>query len=116
MRRRRAERHSGSGSPTIRSAPTSTGAEDEYSSSHSLCLADRIAHDGNEQVGDAGSTHLAQCGELVAIDTIEQQDAAAEHLALVDRPERPRCSEVLSIHHHFDIAGLEVLHAAGKDL
>ena len=35
---------------------------------------------------------------------IEQQDAAAEHLALVNRPERPCCGDMLGMHDHFQIA------------
>ncbi len=71
-----------------------------------------IAHHGNEQVGDAGRAHLAQRGELLAIDAIEQQDAAAEHLALVHRLERARRGQLLGMHHHFQIARLEFFHAA----
>ena len=47
------------------------------------------AHHGDEEVGDAGGAHLAERGEPVAVDAVEQQDAAAEHLALVDRLQRP---------------------------
>src|SRR5881628_2433319 len=87
----------------------------EYSCSCSLCRARPISHHGNEQVGDAGRAHVAQCGELVTIDTIEQQDAAAEHLALVHRLERPCCGDMLGMHHHFQIARLELFHAAIED-
>ncbi len=43
---------------------------------------------------------------------IEQQDAAAEHLALVNRPERAGCGDLVGVHSHFQIARLEFLHAA----
>src|SRR6267142_1167678 len=84
----------------------------EYSSSSSLGRAALIAEHGNKQVGDAWRSHVAKRGELLAFDTIEQQDAPAEHLALVNRFQRPCCGDLLGIHHHFQIARLEFLHAA----
>src|SRR6266702_953841 len=84
----------------------------EYSSSPSLGRAALIAEYGNKQVGDARRSHVAKRGELLAVDAIEQQDAAPEHLALVNRLERPRCGDLLRIHHHFQITRLEFLHAA----
>src|SRR6266536_6035318 len=84
----------------------------EYSCSCSLCRAGLIAHHRNEQVGDTGRAHFAKCRELVTIDTIEQQNAAAEHLALVNRLERTCRGDMLGIHHHFQIARLEFFHAA----
>src|SRR4029079_4746749 len=83
-----------------------------YSYGHSLWHAGLIAHDGNEQVGDVGGAHLAERGKLPPIGTIEQQDAAAEHLALVHRLERPRGGHVLGVHHHLQVARLEFFHAA----
>jgi len=91
----------------------------EYSSSRSLCLSGLIAHHGNEQVGDAGLAHVAEVGELLTIHMIkrqiEQQDVATEHLALVNRLERPRCDDLLGMHHHFQIARLEFFHGAIED-
>src|SRR5438105_12469074 len=87
----------------------------EYSCSCSLCRAGLNAHHGNEQVGDTGRAHFAKCRELVTIDTIEQQNAAAEHLALVYRLERTCRGDMLGMHHHFRIARLEFFHAAIKD-
>src|SRR5205807_7447608 len=84
----------------------------EYSCSCSLCCACLIAHYGNEQVGDAGCAHFAKRGELVTIDSIEQQDAAPEPLALVNRLERPCCIDMLRMHHRLQIARLEFFHAA----
>jgi hypothetical protein len=43
----------------------------EYSPRHSLCLAGLIANHGNEQVGDAGRTRVAERGELATISSIE---------------------------------------------
>src|SRR5204863_490607 len=57
-------------------------------------------------------SHVAKRGELLAFDTIEQQDAAPEHLAFVNRLQRPCCGDLLGIHHHFQIARLEFFHAA----
>jgi hypothetical protein len=48
------------------------------------CLADLPAYDCDEEVGNAGCAYVAQCAELLAIGTIEEQDAAAEDLALVN--------------------------------
>src|SRR5271157_884071 len=79
-----------------------------------LCLSGLIAHDGNEHVGDVGRAHVAQRGELLPIDMIEQQDAAAEHPALVNRLERPCGGHLLGMHHHFQIARLEFFHAASE--
>src|SRR5882672_4013501 len=84
----------------------------EYSSGRSLCLAGLIAHHGNEQVGNAGRAHVAKRGELLTIDSIEQQDAATEHLALVHRLEPPCRGYLLGMHHHFQIARLQLFHAA----
>src|SRR5206468_7631251 len=85
-----------------------------YSSRHSLCLAGRIAHHGNEQVGDAGPAHLAQRRELLTIDTVEKQDAAAEDLALVNRSKRPGGRDVLGTHHRLQVTRLEFLHGASE--
>ena len=42
----------------------------EYSSGYSLGLSGVIAHDGNEQLGDAGCAYLAERGEFLAIEVI----------------------------------------------
>jgi len=41
-----------------------------------------IAEHGNKQVGDARRSHVAKRGELLAFDTIEQQDAAPKPLGV----------------------------------
>src|ERR1700681_3567166 len=84
----------------------------EYSSSPSLGCAALIAEYGNKQVGDARPSHFAERGEFLAFDTIEQEDAAPENLAFVNRLHRPCGSELFGIHHHFQIARLEFFHAA----
>src|SRR5260221_12903834 len=84
----------------------------EYSSSPSLGRAALIAEHGYKQVGDAWRSHVAKRGELLAFDTIEQQDAAPEHLAFVDRLQHPCRADLLGIHQHCQIARLEFLHAA----
>src|SRR5207245_7539271 len=83
-----------------------------YSSSGSLCLISLIADHGNEQVGDAWRAHVAERSELLPIDPIEQQDAAAEHLALMNGLQCARFGDMLGVHHHLAVAGLELLHAA----
>src|SRR5439155_1683265 len=130
-------RYRSSGSPTIHASPTRRRAGSRtakrvprvalqrtrvscliaYSSSRSLCQSGLIAHHSNEQVGDAGRAHVAECGKLLAIDTlidpaIEQQDAVAERLALVYRLQRPCRAELLGMHRHLHIARLELFHAA----
>jgi hypothetical protein len=64
-----------------------------------LCLAGPIPDHGNEQVGDAGGADLAKRSELRAISMIEEQDAAAERLALVHGLERPGSCDLLGVHH-----------------
>ena len=83
---------------------SSDGSGAGSGSGRPLRVACRVPHHGNEQVGDAGRAHLTQCGKAVAIDLIEQHDAATEHLAFVDRLERPCCGGMLGLHHHFHIA------------
>src|ERR1700730_2247047 len=84
----------------------------EYSSSPSLGCAALIAEYGNKQVGDARPSHFAERGEFLAFDTIEQQDAAPENLAFVNRLHRPCGSELFGLHHHFQLARLEFVHTA----
>src|ERR1700687_3617253 len=83
-----------------------------------LCLCSAIAcqvpNHCNEQVGDGGCAHVAKRGELVAINTIEQQNAAPEYLALVKRFERTRCGDLIGMHRDFQKARLEFFHAAIK--
>ena len=49
--------------------------------------------DGDEEVGEAGRAQLAERREPRAVDAVEEQDAAAEDLALVDRLQRARRGE-----------------------
>src|SRR5258705_584677 len=86
----------------------------QCSYSRSLGRAVLIGHHGDEQVGDAGPAHFAQRGELLTIDTIEQQNAATEHLALVNWLEHPCSCRSFGIHHYFHIARLEFFHAASE--
>src|SRR5229473_2602614 len=92
----------------------------EYSSGRSLvralcrCLwrTGLVVHYCNEQVGDCRCAQVAERGELVAINTIEQQNAAPEYLALVNRFERTRRSDLLGMNRDFQKARLEFFHAA----
>src|SRR6266704_4997777 len=49
---------------------------------------------------------------ILLFDRVEQQDAAPEHLAFVNRLQRPCGGDLLGIPHHFQIARLEFFHAA----
>src|SRR5229473_3117306 len=75
-------------------------------------IACHIPNHCNEQVGDGGCAHVAKRGELVAINAIEQQNAAPEYLALVNRLERTRCGDLFGMHRDFQKARLEFFHAA----
>src|SRR6266851_9144135 len=84
----------------------------EYSSGRSLGRDTLISDHRHEQVGDGGCAYVAKRGELVAIDPIEQQNAAPEYLALVNRFERTRRSDLFRMHRDFQKARLEFFHAA----
>ena len=49
---------------------------------------------------------------MLAIDMVEQQDAAAHHVALVHRLQGPRCGKLLGTHGDFQIARLHFFYAA----
>ena len=51
-------------------------------------------------------------GTTVALDGIEQQDAPSEHLALLDRLQRPRRGDLLGMHRHLQVARFQFFHAA----
>src|SRR5262249_29063326 len=82
------------------------------SSGRSLSLLGVIADDGHEQVGDAGSADVAKRGELLAVGALEEENATAEDLALVDRLERPGVRDALGAHEDLDVPRLDFLHAA----
>ena len=69
-----------------------------------MCVTHVIAHNGNEQVRNAGRAHFAEAGELLAIRTLEEQDAPAQPLALLYGLEGPCCRDFLGMHHDFQIA------------
>src|SRR5436190_23347085 len=69
-------------------------------------------HHGDEQIGNARAAHLTQCFELVAVNVIEQQHASPENRTFVHRFEGACGSEVLGIHHHFEVTRVEFFHAA----
>src|SRR5580692_11224320 len=76
-----------------------------------------IAHYGNEQVGDAGCAHVAKRSQLLTANLIqchqiEQQNAATDRLAFVHRLECPCHRDLLGMHCHFQIARLQLFHAA----
>src|SRR5215469_17288230 len=86
----------------------------EYSSSHSWCDV-LISDHSDKQIANAGCAHLAQGCKLFAIDAIEQQNAAAEHLPRVNRLERPCRCNLLWIHGYLDVTRLELFHAASEN-
>ena len=51
-------------------------------------------------VCNAGAAHVTERGTLLAIYSIEQQDAAAKRLALVNRLESTCSGGILGMHHH----------------
>jgi hypothetical protein len=75
-------------------------------------MASLIANHSDEQIGDAGRAHLAERGELLTIDSVVQQDAAIEHLTLVDRPERACSGDLFGTYHYFQVVRLHLFHAA----
>src|SRR5205823_12348472 len=85
-----------------------------YSLHRSLSPAGLAAHHSNEQVGNAGPAHLAQRDQLLPFDRIEQQDAAAENLALVHWLQRPRHDDLLRQHQHLAITRLQFLDTAAE--
>src|SRR5262249_17161665 len=87
----------------------------DYSFDDSLWPAGMVSHYGHEQVGDAGCAHIAKRCELLTINSIEQQNASAEHLALIHRFECSGCSHLLRLHHHFQIPRLHLFHTAVED-
>jgi len=65
------------GRSLLRRATNRSWCSMEYSYGGSLCFAGVIAHHGNKQVSDAGGAHVAESGESLAVNTIEEQNAAA---------------------------------------
>src|ERR1051325_10146469 len=72
----------------------------------------RVTHHCDEQVRDAWPADIAHRRELATIDAVEQHHAAAKHLALMNRLERSRTIDMIGMQHHFDIARIELFHAA----
>src|SRR5256885_112159 len=57
-----------------------------------------MIHYRDEQVGDARRAHVSQSGQLIAINLIEQKNAAPKHLSLRQRLERFRTGDVIGMH------------------
>src|SRR6185437_6957537 len=79
-----------------------------------LTIVRRVADHRNEHIGNPRCAHVAELLQLPPVRSIEEQRAAAEDLALVDRSQLPRGSEALRMQGYFGVAPLEFLHAAGK--
>src|SRR6185436_17291897 len=71
-----------------------------------------FAHDRDEDVGNARASRFTEGCDLLAIRIFEEEHAAAKNRALINRLERARRVESLRVHHHFQVARLEILHAA----
>src|SRR5439155_21245961 len=84
----------------------------EYSLTRSLGCDTLIDHHGNEQVGDAGRAHVAKRCQSLTIHSIEKHDATTDRVAFVHRLERLCRRGLLGTHHHFQIARLQLFHAA----
>src|SRR5437763_4798941 len=100
---RSAARRRATGSPRTRAAPTKAMFARSWRRS-----SVRLDH-RHEEVGDARLAHLAQLGELLpvgALGAVDQQNAASEHLPLLDRPECAGGLEAVRADHHFEIARL----------
>src|SRR5579864_1164298 len=84
----------------------------EHSLSNSLCLTSFLAHQGNEQIGDAGRAYLSQFTELLAIDPIEQQNGATQGLPFANWLQRTCRGELFGTHHQLRVTLFELVHAA----
>src|SRR5207302_1897181 len=63
----------------------------------------------------AWRTHFAEGGEPLPVDAVEQHNASAYPLPLVDRFQSAGCSELFGTHRHFTIARFDLVHAAFED-
>src|SRR5687768_9773995 len=97
------------GFPTVRAATTSTLPA--ATESDSLRNSSSSSYDRDEQVGDARRPDIAEGGELFAIRTFEQQNAATDRLARVHGVQRPRRGDAVRMDHDFEVTRLHVLHA-----
>src|SRR5262249_25407169 len=94
-----------------RARPTALRAKVRWRSIEcSLCCslpsARLPAHHRNEQVGNTRCAYLAPLLKLLLFCALEQQDGAAENLALMDRLERERRVEIIPLHHHLEVTRL----------
>src|SRR5262245_48880523 len=78
----------------------------ECSLHRSLSSARLPVHHRNEQVGNTRRAYLAQLLELLLFCALEQQDGAAENLALVDWFERKRPVEIIRLDHYLEVTTL----------
>ena len=72
--------------------------------------------DGNEQVGDTGRAKFAETGKLLTIGVaglrVKGQNAAAQALAFMNRPECARGIGLLRLRNQFHESRFELFHAA----
>src|SRR5438552_15483478 len=72
----------------------------------------RRAHHRDKQIGNARTADVAERCESVTINAIKQQHAPTENRPFVHWLKRARGSELLGIHHHFEVTRVEFFHAA----
>src|SRR3954463_16511927 len=78
-------------------------------------LPSPVPYNCNEQVGDAGRTYLAERSQPLPVAVLEQQHAAAERLAFVNRIQRACRSEMIRFHRDLRITRFQIVHAAIED-
>src|SRR5438552_18513353 len=59
-----------------------------------------LGHHRDKNVRDARGARITKRGELVAIDPIEQENVAPEHLPFRNRLQRARICNVIRMDHH----------------
>src|SRR6187551_3462463 len=74
-----------------------------------------FSHDRDEHVGNARASRFPKACDLFAIRVFEEEHGASKNRALINRLERTSRVELLRVHHHFEVARLEILHAALQD-
>src|SRR3954470_11088534 len=72
----------------------------------------RIANDRDEQVGNSWRAHIAQCCQLLSVYSVEEKNAAAEHLAFRHWLESACVGEPFRLHGDFRITRFEIFHIA----
>src|SRR4051812_29161514 len=84
-------------------SPTARAAAPSRSRGSSDLL--RLAADSRKkQVGDARRAHIAECAQALGGDAVEEHDALAKCVTLVQRRETARLRDLRGVHPHLAIA------------